>query len=140
MGEGASKTGYLCKYRGHATASLWAPTWELRCGGAGGRGSCGGRPPAAAPRPCCFHHAAGAPHSTAPSRSPPVWSRCSYVILKGATLTYFRSERDVQFPPRGRIDLAGGAVVELEGLKRRRHWTWHVLLRGAGAQGGGCLC
>ena len=30
-GQGASKTGYLCKYRGHATASLWAPTWELRC-------------------------------------------------------------------------------------------------------------
>ncbi len=29
----------------------------------------------------------------------------SYVILKGTVLTYFRSERDVQFPPRGRIDL-----------------------------------
>ncbi|KAI7841389.1 hypothetical protein COHA_005007 [Chlorella ohadii] len=78
-GEGATKTGYLCKYRGHAVSSLWAPTWELR-----------------------------------------------YVILKGTVLTYFRSERDVQFPPRGRIDLSGG-VIELEGLKKRRHWTWHVV-------------
>lgn len=128
-----------------------------------------------------------------------------YVILKGATLTYYRSERDVQYPPRGRIDsvvswLAGwlaqqqqrsaavlcsavqlrsqqysvllqcateqqrlsraerrraashtdphrptalppqvGAVVELEGLKRRRHWTWHVYdpqVRGAAVQAG----
>ena len=29
-GRGASKSSYLCKYRAHATASLWAPTWELR--------------------------------------------------------------------------------------------------------------
>lgn len=50
-----------------------------------------------------------------------------YVILKGAVLTYFKGERDVQFPPRGRIDLGGGAAVELEGLKRRRHWTWHIV-------------
>ncbi|PSC71143.1 Diacylglycerol O-acyltransferase 1 [Micractinium conductrix] len=78
-GRGATKSSYLCKYRGHATASLWAPTWELR-----------------------------------------------YVILKGTTLTYFKSERDVQFPPRGRVELAG-ASVELEGLKRRRHWTWHIV-------------
>jgi hypothetical protein len=28
--RGASKSSYLCKYRAHATASLWAPTWELR--------------------------------------------------------------------------------------------------------------
>lgn len=48
------------------------------------------------------------------------------MILKGALLTYFRSERDVQFPPRGRVDLRG-ACVELEGLKRRRHWTFHVV-------------
>ena len=34
-GEGATKTGYLCKYRGHAVSSLWAPTWELRCVEAG---------------------------------------------------------------------------------------------------------
>ena len=50
-----------------------------------------------------------------------------YVILKGSTLTYFKSERDVQFPPRGRIDLGAGAAVELEGLKRRRHWTWKIV-------------
>lgn len=29
--QGATKSSYLFKYRGHATASLWAPTWELRC-------------------------------------------------------------------------------------------------------------
>jgi hypothetical protein len=28
--QGASKSGYLCKYRGHATSSLWATTWESR--------------------------------------------------------------------------------------------------------------
>lgn len=77
--QGATRSGYVCKYRGHSTASLWTPTWERR-----------------------------------------------YVILKGALLTYFRSERDVQFPPRGRVDLRG-ACVELEGLKRRRHWTFHVV-------------
>lgn len=80
VGSGATKSSYLCKYRGHATGSLWAPTWELR-----------------------------------------------YVILKGTSLTYFRSERDVQFPPRGRIQLGPGTCVELEGLKRRRHWTWHLV-------------
>ncbi|KAL4426721.1 hypothetical protein ABPG77_004777 [Micractinium sp. CCAP 211/92] len=80
VGSGATKSSYLCKYRGHATGSLWAPTWELR-----------------------------------------------YVILKGTSLTYFRSERDVQFPPRGRIQLGPRTCVELEGLKRRRHWTWHIV-------------
>lgn len=30
VGSGATKSSYLCKYRGHATGSLWAPTWELR--------------------------------------------------------------------------------------------------------------
>jgi GNAT superfamily N-acetyltransferase len=60
------------------------------------------------------------------------------VILKGASLTYFKSERDVQFPPRGRIDLGAGACLELEGLKRRRHWTWQVVdkqVRGHGVGG-----
>lgn len=33
----------------------------------------------------------------------------------------------MQFPPRGRIQLGPGTCVELEGLKRRRHWTWHLV-------------
>ena len=48
-GEGATKSSYLCKYRGHATASLWAPTWEMRCGSArpalAGRQQCGASQP-----------------------------------------------------------------------------------------------
>jgi hypothetical protein len=28
--HGATRSGYLCKYRAHSTASLWTPTWELR--------------------------------------------------------------------------------------------------------------
>ena len=58
---GASKSGYLCKYREHATSSLWAPTWENR-----------------------------------------------FVIVKGGSLTYYRTEQDVQFPPRGQIELEVG--------------------------------
>lgn len=64
------------------------------------------------------------PHPPLCLHRPP---RRSYVILKGTSLTYFRSERDVQFPPRGRIKLGPGTCVELEGLKRRRHWTWHIV-------------
>eukprot|EP00887_Chlorella_sp_A99_P006596 scaffold3.g6596.t1 len=81
-GAGASKSGYLSKYREHATSSLWAPTWENR-----------------------------------------------YVVLKGGTLTYYKSEQDTQFPPRGQIPLevrrtgeAGGWVAgwEREGGSRGR--------------------
>jgi len=79
--DGATKSGYLNKYRAHATSSLWANTWEAR-----------------------------------------------YVILRGQHLTYFRSERDVAYPPRGQISLEG-TYVDLEGLKRRKFWTFRVVDR-----------
>jgi hypothetical protein len=75
---GASVSGYLWKYRPHATASLWANTWELR-----------------------------------------------YFVLRGSTLTYFKSEQDVLYPPRGQIELHG-TFVEAEGLKRRKYHTFQV--------------
>jgi hypothetical protein len=56
--------------------------------------------------------------------------------LKGSTLTYFRGERDTQFPPRGQIDLTG-TCLELEGLKRRRHWTWQIVDKQVGGWVGG---
>ena len=46
-------------------------------------------------------------------------------MLKGTTLTYYKSERDVHYPPRGEIDLQG-TYLEMEGLKRRKHWTFQV--------------
>ena len=79
--DGATKSGYLNKYRPHATSSLWANTWEVR-----------------------------------------------YVILRGATLCYFRSERDVAYPPRGEIHLTD-TYVDAEGLKRRKFWTFRVVDR-----------
>jgi hypothetical protein len=68
-----------------------------------------------------------------PTHPPTSPSACRYFILKGSTLTYFRGERDTQFPPRGQIDLTGTCLI-LEGLKRRRHWTWQIVDK----QVGGC--
>lgn len=81
--HGATKSGYLYKFRPHAESSLWANTWEVR-----------------------------------------------YVILRGQEqeLTYYRSERDVAYPPRGQISLQG-TYVDMEGLKRRRFWTFRVVDR-----------
>ena len=41
----------------------------------------------------------------------------------------------MQFPPRGRIDLAppGAAVVVLEGLKRGKHFTFNIMDKQVGA-------
>ena len=64
----------------------------------------------------CLHLHASSPPSPPPPSDTAVpglsrhCSPCSYVILKGTTLTYFKSERDVQFPPRGRVELAGNCV------------------------------
>ena len=152
-GEGATKTGYLCKYRGHAVSSLWAPPWELRWVVDWGTRLVTARAAALPAAPSGLHCMAPRlqaaalgvagrvthPHPrqprAAPDRGrargglhPPLLpsrvtlllllllpSRCcSYVILKGPVLSYFRSERDVQFPPRGRIDLR---------CRRRRCWT-----------------
>lgn len=49
-----------------------------------------------------------------------------YFILKGSTLSYYRSEQDVQFHPRGQIELEGTSI-EFEGLKRRKHYTWSIM-------------
>lgn len=48
-----------------------------------------------------------------------------YMVLKGSTLLYYKQEQDVQFPPRGQIDLQG-AYVESEGLKRRKYLAFNV--------------
>ena len=74
------------------------------------------------------------PPAPPPPPPPPPWPH-RFFILKGTTLTYFKSERDVQFPPRGRIDLAppGAAVVVLEGLKRGKHFTFNIMDKQVGA-------
>jgi diacylglycerol O-acyltransferase-1 len=66
------------------------------------------------------------PHSTSS-----LWSNFwepRYVILRGQKLTYYRSERDVYFPPRGEINLANSIVIE-QGLRRRKYHTFKVVDR-----------
>jgi diacylglycerol O-acyltransferase 1 len=66
------------------------------------------------------------PHSTAS-----LWANYwepRYVILRGQKLTYYRSERDVYFPPRGEINLANTIVLE-QGLRRRKYYTFKVVDR-----------
>ncbi|KAH7619019.1 putative Diacylglycerol O-acyltransferase 1C [Nannochloris sp. 'desiccata'] len=66
------------------------------------------------------------PHSTA-SLWANIWEP-RYVILRGQKLTYYRSERDVYFPPRGEINLAKTIVLE-QGLRRRKYYTFKVVDR-----------
>ena len=48
-----------------------------------------------------------------------------YVVLKDDTLTYYRSERDVSYPPRGQISLTD-TIITPQGLRRRKFWTFQV--------------
>lgn len=48
-----------------------------------------------------------------------------FVVVSGCVLQYYKSERDTVFHPRGHINLAG-TVLEVEGVKNRRFWTFGV--------------
>lgn len=48
-----------------------------------------------------------------------------YLILRDKALVYYKSEQHVHFPPRGYISL-DGAWLDLEGLKRRRYYTFSI--------------
>ena len=50
-----------------------------------------------------------------------------YIVLKDKSVMYYRNERDVyRNPPRGQLDLEN-TFVEVEGLKRRKYWTFRVV-------------
>jgi diacylglycerol O-acyltransferase-1 len=50
-----------------------------------------------------------------------------YVVLKDRSVMYYKKERDVyRNPPRGQLALEG-TFVEIEGLKRRKYWTFRVV-------------
>ncbi len=50
-----------------------------------------------------------------------------YVVVKFDSLMYYKNERDVyRNPPRGQLGLRG-TFVEVEGLKRRKYWTFRVV-------------
>jgi diacylglycerol O-acyltransferase 1 len=66
------------------------------------------------------------PHAVAALFADP-WVLRFFVIQDGA-LTYFQSERDVQYPPRGHITLAG-TYVDYEGVKRRKYHVFKVVDR-----------
>lgn len=51
-----------------------------------------------------------------------------YVVVKEEGLVYYKNERDVQYPPRGQVRLEG-MYVDIEGLKRRKYWTFRVVDR-----------
>ena len=52
-----------------------------------------------------------------------------YVVVRDESLMYFKNERDVyRNPPRGQLGLSG-TYVEVEGLKRRKYWTFRVVDR-----------
>ena len=52
-----------------------------------------------------------------------------YVVVRDESLMYFKNERDVyRNPPRGQLSLSG-TYVEVEGLKRRKYWTFRVVDR-----------
>jgi hypothetical protein len=58
-----------------------------------------------------------------------LWARAGerrYFILQGDTLRYYRSERDVQYAPRGQFSVRGTFVLA-EGLKGRKFWTLSVV-------------
>ena len=50
-----------------------------------------------------------------------------YIVLKDKSIMYYRNERDVyRNPPRGQLDLEN-TYVDIEGLKRRKYWTFRVV-------------
>lgn len=50
-----------------------------------------------------------------------------YVVVKYDSLMYYKNERDVyRNPPRGQLGLRG-TFAEVEGLKRRKYWTFRVV-------------
>ncbi|KAI8108683.1 hypothetical protein M9435_005100 [Picochlorum sp. BPE23] len=50
-----------------------------------------------------------------------------YVIVRSGSLMYYKNERDVyRYPPRGQLSLRG-TFVDVEGLKRRKYWTFRVM-------------
>ena len=51
-----------------------------------------------------------------------------YVVVQENELLYYKSEKDMHYPPRGQIRLQG-TYVDVEGLKRKRWWTFKIVDR-----------
>eukprot|EP01025_Chloroclados_australasicus_P052422 TRINITY_DN6110_c0_g2_i2.p1 TRINITY_DN6110_c0_g2~~TRINITY_DN6110_c0_g2_i2.p1 ORF type:complete len:673 (-),score=48.10 TRINITY_DN6110_c0_g2_i2:283-2301(-) len=49
-----------------------------------------------------------------------------FFTLIGNSLCYYRSEKDAQFYPRGRLSVKG-CILEWEGLKAGRYWTFAIV-------------
>lgn len=66
-----------------------------------------------------------------PHAASSLWSNTwesRYFILRGQMLTYYKSERDVHFPPRGEI-LLTDTYLDVEGLRKRKFWTFKIVDR-----------
>lgn len=120
--QGASATGYLNKYRSHAESSLWANTWEVRLPKGGWALCCAALCCAATGLAGCLAWRVAPKQGQMPAGPAPLWTpappvpalQLRFVVLKGNVLTYYKREQDVQFPPRGQIDLqvrTGAACV-----------------------------
>lgn len=51
-----------------------------------------------------------------------------YVVVQENELLYYKSEKDMHYPPRGQIRLQG-TYVDVEGLKRKKWWTFKIVDR-----------